>query len=458
MLSYLQVKAIISKRPPQLWNEYNLIRQLKVTIPLQSNIIPSAWIEVTKSEPPEWMRSDNMNILKNNGYTLAMWWLMKVNNIVPEWMRHDINVKSDDGETCLTLWVKFYKSEPPEWMKPDDVHILKNNGYTLAMDWLMNKNSNVPEWMQHDSNIKADNGETCLIIWIKKYKNNPPKWVLKNYNFNNHPFDYKSYWTYDKLSYEESINYNVIGPDWLIESRIEKELYYKCLYNLRKDYDIDNLTEVILHLRKFHNSQHMITLDSLDVLQHKMTKVKIIKYEDELYIKSISHPNFRPLKEYYGMNIKVPKIKWLKNKKLDDVCKLFDIIYNPYNSKIIEDSDIFKYFPDQLYNPIENNQYVFKLLHESDYKFIKKVRSVIPRRIIYDCHEIQGVNITHYMRHGLIKNKYKLSELFIKDIDYEFYDEYKHLIYIDDVESMKKIMQYYMKNKKPIPPEIINEM
>jgi len=189
-----------------------------------------------------------------------------------------------------------------------------------------------------------------------------------------------------------------------------------------------------------------------------MKNVTIVKFHDEYYIKfdplDKTIPRFRPLKEFYDVpDINVPTIEYLKESNVDSVCKLLDIIHSDHNINDIEDSGIFKYIPEFLN---KNNDHIYKLLLESDYKFINKLTSEIPCRMVYDCTEIKGVNLKHYMKNKILKNKYKLSELLINNdepIDYEFFDEFKHLICIDS--NLKKIMQCYIDNDKPIPPEII---
>jgi len=390
-----------------------------LAIPLDSNLLPMAWIEVMKNNPPVWMMQKDMNIRQNydQRHTLAMWWLLKVN-------------------------------------------------------------SNVPEWMQHDSNLKTKDGSTCLIIWLKNHKFPIPNWVLKNYNFDIHPFDYESHWKDDnKLSREESLmlftKYNC--PEWLVNWD-ETDIYNSDIETLQHMLNINELNDTMEFIYRFYLPRSSKTITNANILplrlNNKNLQIKIndviIKLHGEIYIKQNS---FRPMKEYYhNLSISVPQIVWLKENTLDNICKLLDIIYGNPTPDLIENCGLFRYFPTKLHNPTENDNRIYTLIHESDYKYINNQSGYIPPRIIYDCDEIKGCNLKYYIEQGRImqqrqnlyplgeiwRKKYSVNEIFTDDIDYEFYDKHKHLLWINDLESMRKIVKYYIDNGKPIPPEVLN--
>jgi len=370
-----------------------------LSIPSDSNILPFAWIEIMNSEPPAWMIVKDINIRQNYGinYTLAMWWMMKVN--------------------------------------VDDV----------------------PEWMQHDSNIKADNGDTCLIIWLRHSSlEKPPHWMIRNYNFSDDKFDHKQAWKSKlKLTLDESQQLFTTHscPDWLI--RLD-EMYEE---------DIKHITEYthmlndIKEYGKPENPEkpyYSMPAGLLDCIQNRLlidakSGLRFVKFYDEIYV----HNGFShiPLKDFYGLRINnIPNMKYLKFKTLDNICKLLDIIcIHNCCPKIITESRIFRYIPRQLHKPDSNITY--KLLCESDFEYIYGLSNVLPPSITYDC-DIKGNNIKYYFESGFIKNKLSSSDL--KPINGEFYEQYKKYITINDLESMKIIIKYYIDNKKPVPPEILS--
>ena len=59
----------------------------------------------------------------------------------------------------------YVKTEHPEWMRYDPT-IQDEDGYTLAMIWIMNVETDPPEWMRYDPTFQDGHGNTLAMYWI----------------------------------------------------------------------------------------------------------------------------------------------------------------------------------------------------------------------------------------------------------------------------------------------------
>jgi len=369
--------------------------------------------------------------------------------------------KGLDYDLLPFVWIDIMKSEIPLWMIRENTKDMIYDGYTLAMWWLMKVNNNVPKWMQHDANYKNKYDETCLILWLKLYKTFPPDWILKDYNFTAHEYDYEGAWNQRGFTSKTSAYYI---PSWLSglePTEFEKD--YKIIsanMNKIKDtmYYKYSATDGVEHQK--YTTKLIVKLSNIHLQQPSL---RFILFYHELYV--YTERGYRPLKEFYGLSIKVPTIEYLKDNSLDNISKLLVIIFeHRCNNIIIEECGIFKYYPNHLWS-----QYILitRLLRETDYNYIYgSNKNKLPPRTDYDC-EIKGSNIRYYLEQGLTQNKVLIHDVLERKydddaphkkpqyiIDYEFYEKYKQQIHVGDIKILKRMIQYYIENNKQIPSEL----
>ena len=122
---------------------------------------------------PAWMHHDP-KITDNNGWTIAIHYIVANHATPPAWMTTDPNIQTSNGRTCAMYLLLYrdtaYENEDvPEWMR-HDINIFDTLGYSLIDYWLATNNGDIPNWMiEKISDLKHwtnYNGENIAISYI----------------------------------------------------------------------------------------------------------------------------------------------------------------------------------------------------------------------------------------------------------------------------------------------------